>query len=298
MIAARAVTALLDIGNTRIKLGWVRPDTGEREPAVLAVDHDEHRALLPWLAHQGLIPVSVLGVNVAGEALAQTLEAGFRSAGAGAVRWLQGEAQAAGVTNAYLQPARLGPDRWAAMLGLAGRLAHDRQIALLASFGTATTLDTLSPAAHAQSTPALPGCEWVYEGGLILPGAMLMRQALASGTARLPEAQGPAHAFPRHTHQAIASGVVAAQAGAVLRQWLAAWQRYGSAPAVFCTGGAWPLVADEVRALLRQTAALAGLAAPVIHEITSPILDGLARLAGPDAGPGTGTQSAGSGSRP
>lgn len=288
------VTVLLDVGNTRIKLGWVRPETGEREASVLAVDHGDHRQLLSWLERQDLTPVAALGVNVAGEALAQTLEADFRSAGTDTVTWLQAGAQAAGVTNAYLEPAQLGPDRWAAMLGLAGRLSHDKQLALLAGFGTATTLDTLSPAANAQSAPALPGCEWVYEGGLILPGAVLMRQALASGTARLPEAQGPAHAFPRHTHQAISSGVAAAQAGAVLRQWLAAWRRYGKAPAVFCTGGAWPLVADEVRTLLGQTAALAGLSPPVINEIDAPILDGLARLTGPRAG----AQPAGSGSSP
>src|SRR3546814_3488501 len=58
----------------------------------------------------------------------------------------------------------------------------------------------------------------VFYGGLILPGPALMRSALATGTANLPEANAPFAAYPTHTHQAISSGIAAAQAGALLRQ--------------------------------------------------------------------------------
>src|SRR3546814_9881371 len=45
----------------------------------------------------------------------------------------------------------------------------------------------------------------VFYGGLILPGPALMRSALATGTANLPEANAPFAAYPTHTHQAIRS---------------------------------------------------------------------------------------------
>src|SRR3546814_19763240 len=82
----------------------------------------------------------------------------------------------------------------------------------------------------------------VFYGGLILPGPALMRSALATGTANLPEANAPFAAYPTHTHQAISSGIAAAQAGALLRQWREGIERFGQAPQVYSTGGAWLMV--------------------------------------------------------
>lgn len=59
------------------------------------------------------------------------------------------------MTNAYRNQAQLGADRWAAMLGLRMRLPAGHPPALLASFGTATTLDTL---ARTMSSPAASSC--------------------------------------------------------------------------------------------------------------------------------------------
>ncbi len=269
------VTLLLDAGNTRIKLGWVAVG-GARESSGLAIDHAALERILPWLDAQGVRPVAGLGVNVAGPAVADALGATLRRAGLPPPVWQRSLPRAAGVRNAYRVPDQLGADRWAALLGLAQHLAPQGPPALLASFGTATTLDTLRPAPRACGDQ---GGEWIFEGGLILPGVMLMRRALAQGTAQLPEAQGPASAFPRDTHQAIASGIAAAQAGAVLRQCLAVLRHHGSLPRLFCTGGAWPLVSDEVQALLRQLAPMAGVARIDVHHLDTPILDGLARLA-------------------
>ena len=54
---------------------------------------------------------------------------------------------------------------------------------LLASFGTATTIDTVGP-------------DNVFAGGLILPGPAMMRNALAHGTANLPVADGASSPIP------------------------------------------------------------------------------------------------------
>jgi type III pantothenate kinase len=57
----------------------------------------------------------------------------------------------------------------------------------------------------------------VFRGGLILPGFDLMRAALARNTAQLPLAEGVFRAAPRNTSDAIFSGCLQAQLGAVER---------------------------------------------------------------------------------
>lgn len=257
---------LIDAGNTRVKLGWLGPH-GRREPATAAFAHADLAGALPaWLAALPQAPEAALGVNVAGAGVAATLDAALRARGLPPVAWQLARAACGRLVNGYREPARLGADRWAALLGLAERAPGPglaRAVCLLATFGTATTLDTLAPDGR-------------FEGGLILPGVDLMLRSLAAGTAGLPLASGRPMAFPDHTDAAIVSGVAAAQAGALLRQWLAARARHPGAPArLFVSGGAWAGVRDEWLALA-EAADVA--AAPEV--LDNPVLDGLAVLAG------------------
>ena len=279
---------LVDAGNSRIKLGWLEPASGAREDAALALAYDAaalrggdqtatleaaEAALDAWLAPQldawlrGLpaAPARALGVTVAAPAVGRVLETALQRHGC-ALAWQRPGPAAAGLRNGYARPGQLGADRWAALLGLRARLPAGHGPALLASFGTATTLDAIGP-------------DDVFPGGLILPGPALMLASLANGTANLPLAGGAAVDFPVDTHQAIATGVAAAQAGALLRQWLAAWQRYGAPPEVYVTGGDWRDVADESRRLLADTARHRGIAPPAVRELANPVLDGLAEMA-------------------
>lgn len=258
---------LMDVGNSRVKLGWDHPSMG-REPSVHAIalrPLDALPGLLrKWLAALPMPPTHARGVNVAGTVVAQNIESVLREFGT-QVAWLLPGKQALGVRNAYEQPEQLGADRWSALLGLAGRLNEQAGLPaqpkplrahVLATFGTATTIDTLSP-------------EMVFEGGLILPGPALMRQALAQGTANLPLATGASNNFPKNTLQAISTGVVAAQAGAVWRQCLIAEQLYGCAPLLYVSGGGWPEVETEIKTRLAHLD---------ITFIANPVLDGLARM--------------------
>jgi type III pantothenate kinase len=95
----------------------------------------------------------------------------------------------------------LGADRWAALIG-ARALHHGDCLVVLC--GTATTIDLLTADGH-------------FQGGLILPGLAMMRDALASGTADLPAAPGRFAELPRNTFDAIASGAVQATVGAIER---------------------------------------------------------------------------------
>ena len=71
--------------------------------------------------------------------------------------------------------------------------------------GTATTIDVLSAAG-------------VFEGGMILPGFGTMATSLALNTAQLPRIDGaapPEKVFADNTVDAIVSGCIAAQVGAI-----------------------------------------------------------------------------------
>lgn len=279
--------ALIDIGNTRMKIGWLDPETGRRETVALALDHKNPDQLELWFTEQKVCPASAVGVNVAGDQNAQAIDAFFAEKFGVGVRWLGSQPQAANILNRYIEPARLGADRWIAMIGLSGVQPDASVPLLLASFGTATTMDTLCPASLATTAAGhsvhgdtlTDNIRWVYDGGLIFPGPGLMRASLASNTAQLPEANGSTTAFPTDTHKAITSGIAAAQAGALVRQWQAIMCRYGVAPCVYGTGGGWPAIQDEAQALLATFQQLHHVPEQPIQYLPSPILDGLARMA-------------------
>src|SRR5690606_5249292 len=138
---------LIDAGNTRIKFGWLR--AGEREPSPLALHHDQLDRLNDWLCQHHAVPTTAVGVNVAGTAMAEKIEA-LLARHACTILWITSQPYALDVHNGYANPTQLGPDRWVAMLGLARQAAcsdiplHANAL-ILASFGTATTIDTLSP---------------------------------------------------------------------------------------------------------------------------------------------------------
>lgn len=259
---------LMDVGNSRVKLGWLAQD-GTREPAAAALPREDLATQLSaWLAALPTPPALALGVNVGGDDVARTLTTALQAVGC-PVQWQTAQPRTLGLVNGYREPQRLGADRWLSLVGL---WAHPRHrpvpgarpcVRILATFGTATTVDTLT-------------ADGRFVGGLILPGVQLMLDALARGTAQLPLAGGPAADFPDHTDAAIMSGVLAAQTGAVVRQCRLALARFPEAAVqVAVAGGAWPTVGPEL------AEALAGLAlAGAPQVLDNPVLDGLAMLAG------------------
>lgn len=269
---------LIDSGNSRLKVGWLnRPAPGEpsaaddaapflnrREPAAVAFDNLDPHALGDWLGTLARAPVMALGVNVAGDARAEGIREALARHGC-PVRWVTSRERLLYLKNQYTEPAQLGSDRLVALLGVRSRLQDVHPPFVLASFGTATTIDTVGP-------------DDAFIGGLIFPGPALMRSSLAKGTANLPLANGSVTDFPTDTHQAIASGIIAAQAGAVMRQWLAASQHYGQPATLYVAGGSWPEVEHEMRRLLERTGSMLS-AAPAPCYLDRPVLDGLALIA-------------------
>ncbi|NJD26001.1 MAG: type III pantothenate kinase [Betaproteobacteria bacterium] len=208
----------LDSGNSRIK--WALHD-GAGWVADGAVAQGEAGALTA-LAANWPKPERVLLANVAGVAAADAIRAALAP---WAARFLEvaSAARGAGVENLYDVPGRLGVDRWCA---LAGARALTAGTCLVVLAGTATTVDALA-------------ADGRFLGGLILPGVDLMRRALARDTAALPLAEGSRTDWPRRTEDAITSGCLEAQTGAIER----AWHRLGGQGECLLAGGAAPALA-------------------------------------------------------
>jgi len=221
---------LVDVGNTRIKWalgGALAAPGGALGEWRASGAHDHGQLAQLQQAWQGLHPDAVLVANVAGPRLQQALESVLATAAPGVKpQWFGASAQCAGVVNRYREPARLGCDRFAALIGAAA--LYPGQALLIATCGTATTIDALD-------------AEGGFDGGLILPGLAMMLAALGSNTAHLPDIGHVGHGhdpalLADNTEDGMINGCLAAQAGAIEK----AYAAHAAAGPVRCllSGGA------------------------------------------------------------
>lgn len=152
---------LLDAGNSRLKWAMLRnghfEHGGSLEQTAEAI---KEFASAAW-GHLDA-PEAVLVANVAGEPLRRALNSWVKRRWKLNPEYLTASAEQFGIRNAYSEPARLGVDRWLALL--AARELFGGALCVL-DCGTALTVDVL-----AQDNRHL--------GGLIIPGMQLMRDAL------------------------------------------------------------------------------------------------------------------------
>jgi type III pantothenate kinase len=182
----------IDAGNTRIKYaGHDGKDWLFQE----AVPSD---ASATFSLPPGFVPQRIVIACVAGAAVSARIEQQL-SAWPERIEWFRSTAACAGLRNVYEDPAQLGADRWAAAVGAWLRV---KGACLVVVAGTATTIDVLT-------------ADGIFAGGCILPGLEMMRRSLAQGTAALPLAAGLYVELPRNTADAIASGCLNAQLGAI-----------------------------------------------------------------------------------
>ena len=232
---------LIDVGNTRLKWGLHDGAGWQGQGAVLLSALDGFADVLAAFGPlRRMLGANVAGATVGGRIGALLADRGLEAA------WIRPRAEGFGVRNAYLDPARLGADRWAALVG--ARALHGAA-ALVVTSGTATTADVLDGAG-------------VFQGGVILPGLDLMRMSLARDTAQLPFADGRFEATPRRTADAIVSGCLHAQLGAIERM----FRVVAADPDALCllNGGAAASLAPHLECPLR-----------VVDNL---VLEGLARM--------------------
>ncbi len=238
---------LLDLGNTRLKL--VRAEASGLGP-VIALAHGEpgfDDALRRVLAQHGPGEPAWLA-SVAPLAVRQRVEAALEACGQ-PPRFALTQADFAGVRIAYAEPARLGVDRFLALLAARARGGDQ----LVVSFGSAITVDLLD--AHGR-----------HHGGLIGIAPAHARQALADRFPALDRGAAAASpSFGTDTPEAVAAGAKAQALGLVLAAWDDACAVLGRPPALLVGGGDSSPFAD---ALARR------LSTEVVHR-DALVLDGL-----------------------
>ena len=226
----------LDCGNTRLKWG-LREGGAWIAQGVLS---------LPQLTELSVTAERIVACNVAGGTGRRAIEA-FADGVGMVVEWVRSQERQCDVTNGYERPQQLGVDRWAALIG--ARAFHGGA-ALVVMAGTATTIDVLDG-------------DGIFRGGLIVPGLTMMREALAAGTADLPDTPGEYRPLPRNTLDAIETGCLDATLGAIERM----FARIGDDSRALCllSGGAAPAIAPYLTVPMRPVENL--------------VLDGVARIA-------------------
>lgn len=217
---------LVDVGNTRVK--WTRYDG-----STIARARAGHHA--GWTAREFERVIGsarrserILVASVAGTAVNAALSRAARRLQAPLPQFVATRRQACGVTAGYIEPWRLGVDRFLAMIGARARLP--RLPLCIVGVGTAMTIDLL-------------GADGRHRGGAIIPAPALMVSSLLAGTRGIRRrAQGGAGGagqalFGRSTRAALEQGARYAAAAAVDRAVREARKLVRRDPLVVLTGG-------------------------------------------------------------
>lgn len=175
---------LLDAGNSRLK--WALVDsvvTSDLQMTGVCSYHDSGFPAQLQTAWRALPRVDkVLLGCVAGSAIIATINDAVNQRWGLAAEVLVSESTFGGIINAYAQPHQLGVDRWLAMLG-GWRMLTEPAPMWIVDCGTAVTVDHVSADGH-------------HQGGLILPGLMLMQQRLTTAAAALNGNEGAGRDLP------------------------------------------------------------------------------------------------------
>jgi type III pantothenate kinase len=234
---------LLDLGNTRLKLAPLRKGARGEVTALAHADDDFEVALRAHFdAHDGdeAWLASVASPDTTSHLRSLLQDLGIE------VQRVQTRAAMGRLRVAYAEPARLGVDRFLALLAASER---DDGPWLVASAGSALTVDLLDG-------------DGAHRGGLIAPMPAQMRAALATRFVQLDVPEGAAVDFGCDTADAIAGGARAAALGLLEHSWRRACALLGAEPTVLLSGGNAELLlqAEVPRAEAAPSLVLDGLA--------------------------------------
>lgn len=239
---------LVDIGNSRIKWqtranGWASDLMG----TAYSADGLSELLSAQWRCLEK--PASIWISNVAGDAVRARTQAWCRTAWGLEPHFVIAVPAAFGMRNGYEEPARLGVDRWLALIAAWNAF---RTSACVVDCGTALTIDAINDKGE-------------HQGGVIAPGMLLMRSAVVRDTAGIrPTTEGRFELLARNTEDALTVGSVLAVAGCI-NTFVANLQKRMPVERLIMTGGA----ADTVVHLLADR----------WHVIPALVLDGLAAIA-------------------
>jgi type III pantothenate kinase len=227
---------LVDIGNTRIK--WARLH-GVRVSRAQAAVHSawSSATYVRRLFGRGPRPTRMWVTSVAGPRVNRALAAAARRAGVDST-FVTVPRRGGGVTVGYLEPWRLGSDRFVAAIG-----AHElfpQSPVCVVGVGTAMTVDLI-------------GADGRHRGGVIIPAPALMVDTLFTRTHGIHRrAQGGGRGgasgiFARSTRAGVVQGARHAAAALIDRAVEEARALLGRKPLVVLTGGGAATVRPMVR---------------------------------------------------
>ena len=192
---------LVDLGNTRLKWSIVTDSKMTPSKALFhqSTNFNQHLAK-DW---QALVSPKILAISsVSSEAiksdvinLAQQLWKNVK------IIIAKSASKEFGVQNSYLQPEKLGIDRW---LTFIASYNNYQQALWIVDCGTAITVDFINPQGQ-------------HQGGLISPGLQLMKTALSTHTATLNFSKEKRYnlGLANQTNKAIFNGTLYAATGLI-----------------------------------------------------------------------------------
>jgi type III pantothenate kinase len=225
---------LVDIGNTRIK--WVRVRDGQFGTRHAAVHSSwgarDYARLFGRTRLARVVVSSVAGARADGLLAGAATRAGVRA------QFVKVARNAGGVTVGYLEPWRLGVDRFVGMVGAHQLFPH--LPVCVVGVGTAMTLDLIDGSGR-------------HKGGVIIPAPTLLVETLLSRTSGIRRrAQGGGSGerglFGRSTRSGIVQGSRYAAAALIDRAVQEAEVLVRRRPLVVLTGGG----SEAVRALVKS----------------------------------------------
>ncbi|MEI7839069.1 MAG: type III pantothenate kinase [Methylococcaceae bacterium] len=216
---------LLDLGNSRLKWATAEGQSLQFEKSLPNVEITPQALRDVW---QDLQPEKI-GISCVGKAellniILVVVRELWREI---PIHFATTASQAFGVKNGYLQPEKLGVDRWLALIAV--RQKTNAPVCVV-DCGTALTVDVLNAAGE-------------HQGGLICAGLTLMKTTLAFNTADLPLATSLYNGkLAIETEAAIYNGTLFAACGLIER----VIQKLPANTVLFLTGGDAPIIAAQL----------------------------------------------------
>lgn len=240
-------TLLVDLGNSRIKWALCHDNVLGTSTALL-----HRQQALPALLSQTWAdlpaPQQIMIASVADAERKDQLAHWIQQHWSVEAEFIVSPAQGQGLSNSYREPARLGCDRWAAMV--AAYHAANAAVCVV-DCGSAVTIDVVDAGGQ-------------HRGGLILPGVHTMHAALTAHTALAPIAltHAPTNLLGTSTGEAIACGITRAISALVQQTQSDLADTAGITATCYLTGGDADVIAPllKVPPVLAPDLVLQGLA--------------------------------------
>lgn len=198
---------LIDIGNTKTK--WILRDQRKiyQEDSFLTEDIDQDHFIFSDKIQKIFIS------NVAGFEKEAILKIKLKKFSC-PIEFIKPQKKWKHLLNGYQDSSSLGVDRWLSALSVSNSI---QKSTVIVSVGTAVTIDYLSFDKKEH--------QYTFEGGVILPGLHLTKNALSQNTAQLKNDEGAFQMPAINTANAIQSGFILSVLGNLKSFYDLAWSK-------------------------------------------------------------------------